>query len=84
MNESFYVRDKASCYGISLKIKEVRCSRHRMMTYHWMFERDGKRILNYWPGNGTWFIDGEKGKVSDAWEALDLAMSRVGSASVIA
>lgn len=48
--------------------------KHRS-TIHVMFEWAGKRVLDYWPGNGTTYCrrTNEKDKVADCFAALEMA-----------
>lgn len=70
------IEKAASRHGIIIRVSTA--SSGRVDTHHWMFEKDSKRLLNYWPGNGTWYISGNKGKITDPWIALELAMQNAG------
>jgi hypothetical protein len=69
------VRDAAAGASLLLKVSVMTCGKHSE-TYHWQFnDSEGVRVLDYWPGNGTWRDPetGRKGKASDPWEALEVA-----------
>lgn len=68
------VRDLAQDFGMDLRVS-VAQSGHAQ-TFHWQFDdmETGKRILDYWPGNGTVMNSSRiKGKAENAWHALELA-----------
>jgi hypothetical protein len=69
------VRAGAAEASILLRVSVMTCGKHSE-TYHWQFDSsEGRRIMDYWPGNGTWRDPetGRKGKASDPWEALEVA-----------
>ncbi len=75
------VKSKAAEAGLRLRYSIVTGKKTRP-TLHWMFDdlETGRRVLNYWPGNGT-YTDREmkrKGTARDPWEALEMA-KRYGS-----
>jgi len=70
------LRLKALENNLTVAVSEVRC-RGRVRTLHVMFNEldDGKRRLDWWPGNGLVYqhSTGRKGKVNGWGEALDIA-----------
>lgn len=66
------VRD-AEQLGLEVRIGLVRCG--SVSTDHWMFEHDGERILNWWPGTGKWYDPGtgKKGRIRDVDEVMHMA-----------
>lgn len=44
-------------------------------SYHFMFDFDGRRVLDWWPTSGTWWspTDREKGKSTDYIHVVNLA-----------
>jgi hypothetical protein len=72
------VRDAAAGASLLLKVSVMTSGRSgcERETPHWQFnDSEGVRVLDYWPGNGTWRDPetGRKGKASDPWEALEVA-----------
>lgn len=65
----------AMCRDLTIRTSCIGNTNHE---FHWMFEcPDGKRVLDWWPGNGTWRdAAGNNGKIFDPWGALDLATER--------
>lgn len=66
--------------GLRLIVNAVMVAKKYLATYHWMFDDErGRRVLDYWPTNGTWRAphSGRKGKAKDPYEALEVA-SKVG------
>jgi hypothetical protein len=65
-------------HGLQLRVSRMETTRRRgrTLSYHWMFDDacTGRRVMNYWPGNGTCMAQGmAKGKAADPWHALELA-----------
>lgn len=72
------VRDAAAEASLLLNVSVITSggSGRERETPHWQFnDSEGVRVLDYWPGNGTWRHPGtnRKGKASDPWEALEVA-----------
>jgi hypothetical protein len=67
------VRAAAAEDGITLRVKQMVSG--PTASLHWMFDDEsGRRLLDYWPGNGTTRDhQGKKVKAGDAWHALELA-----------
>lgn len=71
------IRNQAKTYNITVEASAPKCCKGNVQTVHVMFnDRSGKRILNYWPGTGTWMTwYGKKGKTSDIESALAIAIA---------
>ncbi len=65
---------RARDLGIEMKVNTVSCSGDTMML-HVMFDRGGRRVLEYWPSNGkAWDKrNGRKLTIATGWLALDEA-----------
>jgi hypothetical protein len=78
------VREKAAEAGLRLRVALVtgktRKKRRPTETFHWMFDDlpSGRRVLDYWPGTGTWRGGGQKGSARDPWEAMEEAKKAAG------
>jgi hypothetical protein len=68
--------DDAAAGGLNVRKKQVQCSNGKVFTVHVMIDAGGKRMLDYWPGNGTVRspVTGKKSKVS-SWEDV-IALSQ--------
>ena len=56
------LQDKASCYGLTLRTNRDD-KPGSLAASHWMFERSGVRVLDYWPATGTVMSDGQRSSV---------------------
>lgn len=78
--------------GITIQVREVHG--WGRPTLHWMFNAGARRVLDYWPGNGTvmalpadkkpgerrWFA--VKARAVDAWHAVQMAAGIVAGTSI--
>lgn len=67
------VRHEAWLYGMELEVSRVKGTSRLFL--HWMFNRleDERRILNWWPSAGTYWIEGVKGKEKDPFRVVAIA-----------
>lgn len=75
------IQEKASEFGIEVTAKKVKGRGKCRDTIHVMFNADGWRIVDYWPGNGTLMIGGTTGtkeKAPSMQEALERAIHAKG------
>jgi hypothetical protein len=72
------IRRAATQAGLKFRVNVIQTSGRP--TLHWMFDWCDKRILNYWPGNGSMRspLFTEVRKVSSPQEALDSAIQLIG------
>lgn len=75
LNNLVDLRDLASDHGLSIRCHDMRGRKAHRVTLHVIFDFGKTPILHYWPGNGrVWNpATGAKGKVVDAYAALDMA-----------
>ncbi len=69
------IEARAAHAGLLIAVNEVGNSCGRRPTLHWMFNGPNGRVLDWWPGTGTWRGGGKAGKAPSAGAALDVAIA---------
>jgi hypothetical protein len=67
------LKDLASDHGISIRVNEP--SNGQSKTLHVMFSAHGVRLMDYWPGTGRTWGQGQKGRAADPYKALDMVIA---------
>lgn len=67
------VRDAALAAGLAFSSRVVTSGSSESL--HWLYDADGRRVLEWWPVAGTWYspVTLERGLVLDPARALRLA-----------
>lgn len=75
LNSIADLRDLATDHKLMIRCHDMRARKHHRVTLHVIFEDANGQVLHYWPSKGTiWSpVTNEKGRVADAYAALDEA-----------
>jgi hypothetical protein len=74
------IRIAAESARLRLETRTVQCGHRGVVTLHWFFVdvTSGRKVLDYWPGNGKWWscVDGTKGFAANPQDALNVALDK--------